>query len=51
MEINLGDSIDMPTFNQILEMDEPGDREFSSSIVFGFFDQVDETFASMDKAV
>ncbi|EJP64052.1 hypothetical protein ACQRIT_000991 [Beauveria bassiana] len=51
MEIDLGDAVDMPTFSQILEMDEPGDREFSSSIVFGFFDQVEETFASMDKAV
>lgn len=51
MDISLGDAVDMPTFTQILEMDEPGDRDFSSSIVFGFFDQVEETFASMDKAV
>ncbi len=51
MDVDLGDAVDMPTFSQILEMDEPGDREFSSSIVFGFFDQVEETFASMDKAV
>jgi hypothetical protein len=32
-------------------MDEPGDNEFSSSIVFGFFDQAEETFASMDTAL
>jgi len=41
----------MSTFNQILEMDEPGDQDFSSSIVFGFFDQAQETFESMDKAL
>ncbi|PHH73747.1 hypothetical protein CDD80_3605 [Ophiocordyceps camponoti-rufipedis] len=47
----LGDAVDMNTFNQILEMDEPGDREFSSSIVFSFFNQAEETFESMDKAL
>lgn len=50
-ELNLGDAVDMNTFNQILEMDEPGDTDFSSSIVFGFFDQAQETFESMDKAL
>lgn len=38
----------MAAFEQILEMDDPGDCEFSSSIVFGFLDQAEETFASMD---
>lgn len=51
MTIDLGDAVDMPTFNQILEMDEPGDRDFSRSIVFGFFEQAEETFNSMDDAV
>lgn len=51
MDLNLGDAVDVPTFSQILEMDEPGDREFSSSIVFSFFDQAEETFVSMDKAL
>lgn len=46
-----GDAVDMITFNQILEMDEPGDCEFSSSIVFGFFDQAKETFESIDSAL
>lgn len=41
----------MSTFNQILEMDEPGDTEFSYSIIYGFFEQAEETFASMDTAV
>lgn len=48
---SLGDAVDMATFSQILEMDDTDDREFSSSIVFGFFDQVQETFSSMDKAL
>ncbi|GFP57205.1 hypothetical protein ACSS6W_010549 [Trichoderma asperelloides] len=51
LEAIFGDTIDLTTFKQILEMDEPGDNEFSSSIVFGFFDQAEETFASMDTAL
>lgn len=46
-----GDTIDMTAFDQILEMDEPDNDEFSSSIVFGFFAQARETFAEMDKAL
>jgi osomolarity two-component system phosphorelay intermediate protein YPD1 len=41
----------MNTFEQILEMDEPDDNEFSSSIVLGFLDQAEETFTSMDQAL
>ncbi|PNY25189.1 histidine phosphotransferase HPT1p [Tolypocladium capitatum] len=51
VETGLGDAVDMDTFNQILEMDDPGDHEFSSSLVFGFFEQVEETFESMDTAL
>lgn len=47
----MGDGVDLNTFKQILEMDEPGDNEFSSSIVFGFFEQAEETFGSMDTAL
>ncbi|CAM1509329.1 Fc.00g030680.m01.CDS01 [Cosmosporella sp. VM-42] len=47
----LGDGVDINTFSQILEMDEPGDHDFSFSIVFGFFEQAEETFGSMDKAL
>lgn len=50
-EVDLGPAVDMNTFNQILEMDDPGDYEFSHSLVFGFFEQAEETFASMDKAL
>ncbi|KAL7909959.1 putative histidine phosphotransferase HPT1p [Trichoderma velutinum] len=51
LESIFGDAIDLTTFKQILEMDEPGDNEFSSSIVFGFFEQAEETFESMDTAL
>ncbi|KAK5988643.1 Multistep phosphorelay regulator 1 [Cladobotryum mycophilum] len=48
----LGDGVDVLTFEQILEMDDsPEDRDFSSSIVFGFFDQAKETFEQMDEAL
>ncbi|KAF6221549.1 hypothetical protein HO133_002405 [Letharia lupina] len=43
-----GDSIDLPTFEQILEMDDDEDeREFSKSIVYGFFEQAEATFEKM----
>ncbi|KAL7948233.1 putative histidine phosphotransferase HPT1p [Trichoderma barbatum] len=51
LETILGDGVDLNTFKQILEMDEPGDNEFSTSIVFGFFEQAEETFESMDTAL
>jgi osomolarity two-component system, phosphorelay intermediate protein YPD1 len=49
--LNLDDSIDVGTFEQILEMDDDEEREFSRSIVFGFFDQAEETFEKMDDAL
>jgi len=49
---DLGDSIDAMTFEQILEMDDDeDDREFSRSIVFGFFEQAEQTFVKMDQAL
>lgn len=51
---DFGDAIDEATFNQILEMDDEDDDEphgFSSSIVFGFFEQADETFEKMETAL
>lgn len=48
----MGDSIDTLTFEQILEMDDDEEeREFSKSIVFGFFEQAEQTFVKMDKAL
>lgn len=49
---DLGDAVDMSTFSQILEMDEDeNEREFSKPLVFGFFEQAEETFEKMDKAL
>ncbi|KAL2040783.1 hypothetical protein N7G274_006241 [Stereocaulon virgatum] len=49
---DFGDSIDALTFEQILEMDDDEeDREFSKSIVYGFFEQADATFKKMDSAL
>ena len=47
-----GDSLDLLTFEQILEMDDDEDeREFSRSIVYGFFDQAEATFEKMDNSL
>ncbi|KAF7927074.1 hypothetical protein BELL_0113g00170 [Botrytis elliptica] len=49
---DLGENIDSATFEQILEMDDDEEeREFSSSIVFGFFEQAEQTFVKMDDAL
>ena len=49
---DLGDSIDQVTFEQILEMDDDEDeREFSRSIVYGFFEQAETTFKKMETAL
>ena len=47
-----GGRIDHATFEQILEMDDdPADREFSQSIVIGFFEQAKDTFKQMEEAL
>lgn len=54
------DIIDEDTLGQIREMDEGdedddeggvGSREFSRGIVFGFFDQAEQTFSQMQRAL
>lgn len=45
------DIVDRSTFDQILEMDDDEEREFSRAIVFGFFDQAIETFRQMEESV
>ena len=51
-EAEFGDSVDQATFDQILEMDDDeDDREFSRSIVYGFFEQATVTFEKMDQAL
>jgi HPt (histidine-containing phosphotransfer) domain-containing protein len=44
------DMVDMETFQQILELDEDGTREFSRGMSWAYFSQVDTTFKDMDKA-
>ena len=46
-----GDSLDAATFEQILEMDDDEDRDFSRSIVFDFFSQAESTFDKMDSCL
>jgi osomolarity two-component system phosphorelay intermediate protein YPD1 len=42
--------LDESTFEQILEMDDDEeDRDFSKSIVYGFFEQAENTFKKMQK--
>jgi len=48
---DFGDNVDREVFDQILEMDEDEEREFSSGIVLGFLDQAESTFKSMDAAL
>lgn len=43
--------IDESTFEQILEMDDDDDRDFSKGIVYGFFDQAHNTFDKMEAAL
>ncbi|KAL2694968.1 hypothetical protein Neosp_001557 [[Neocosmospora] mangrovei] len=46
------DGIDLLTFEQILEMDDDEDEhEFSRSIVYGFFEQAEETLVQMEAAL
>lgn len=45
------DMIDLSAFEQILEMDDDDDRDFSKGIVFGFFEQAVTTFDKMEKAL
>lgn len=51
-DLENNENIDWSTFEQILEMDDDDtDREFSTSIVFGFFDQAEQTFNDMEEAL
>ncbi|KAI9264237.1 signal transduction histidine kinase [Phascolomyces articulosus] len=43
--------IDMNTFDQLLDMDDEEDHEFSYSIVLNYFEQAEQTFQDMDGAL
>jgi osomolarity two-component system phosphorelay intermediate protein YPD1 len=49
--LNPEDLIDMNTFEQLLDMDDEDDHEFSYSIVLNYFEQAEGTFGDMDKAL
>ncbi|KAI0339103.1 histidine-phosphotransfer domain, HPT domain-containing protein [Trametopsis cervina] len=40
--------VDMDTFEQILELDEDDEREFSLEMVWQYFEQAEEAFTNMD---
>ncbi|KAI7857869.1 signal transduction histidine kinase [Circinella umbellata] len=43
--------IDYNTFDQLLDMDDDEDHEFSYSIVLNYFEQAEQTFTDMDDAL
>ncbi|KAF9896438.1 hypothetical protein BX616_007449, partial [Lobosporangium transversale] len=45
------DIIDHVTFDQLLEMDDEEDHEFSKSLVWNYFEQAEKTFADMEAAM
>jgi hypothetical protein len=50
-DIDFGEHVDRAAFEQILDMDEEDDRDFSKSIVFGFLEQAEQTFTKMETAL
>jgi len=51
-ELESSGMIEMPTFQQILEMDDDEEeRDFSKSIVYDFFEQAESTFEKMEAAL
>ncbi|CAO3574949.1 unnamed protein product [Mortierella alpina] len=45
------DIIDHTTFDQLLEMDDEEDHEFSKSLVWNYFEQAEKTFQDMEEAM
>ncbi|ORY84460.1 signal transduction histidine kinase [Protomyces lactucae-debilis] len=43
--------LDHTIFDQLLEMDDDDEREFSKSIVWNFFEQAEVTFGQMEQAI
>ncbi|KAJ5155209.1 signal transduction histidine kinase [Penicillium capsulatum] len=48
---SIPDLLDPATFDQILEMDDEDDKDFSKGIVYGFFEQAESTFKQMETAL
>ncbi|KAI7860299.1 signal transduction histidine kinase [Circinella umbellata] len=51
VSVNIEELIDTNTFDQLLDMDDDEDHEFSYSLVVDYFDQAEETFKDMDAAL
>ncbi|KAK9465726.1 histidine-phosphotransfer domain, HPT domain-containing protein [Lipomyces arxii] len=48
-ELERSGMIDILTFDQLLEMDDDEEeREFSASLVYGYFEQAEDTFVQME---
>lgn len=45
------DLVDHAIFDQLLEMDDDDEREFSKSIVWNFFEQAETTFTQIEEAL
>ncbi|KAG0241347.1 signal transduction histidine kinase [Mortierella sp. GBAus27b] len=45
------DIIDHKTFNQLLQMDDEEDREFSRNLVVDYFEQAEQTFEKLSEAM
>ncbi|CAG8463391.1 5231_t:CDS:2, partial [Acaulospora colombiana] len=51
LETPTSELIDHETFDQLLEMDDDEDHDFSKSIVLHYFEQAETTFDEMDRAL
>ena len=45
------DFLDATTFDQLLEMDDDEERDFSKGIVWNYFEQVKGSFASIEEGM
>jgi osomolarity two-component system phosphorelay intermediate protein YPD1 len=45
------DFLDATTFEQLLEMDDDDERDFSKGIVWNYFDQVKSSFSSIEEGM
>lgn len=45
------DFLDATTFEQLLDMDDDDEREFSKGIVWNYFEQVKSSFAPIEEAM
>ncbi|KAG0215673.1 hypothetical protein BGX28_008919 [Mortierella sp. GBA30] len=50
-ELDENGIIDHTTFDQLLEMDDEEDHEFSRSLVWNYFEQAEKTFNDMEEAM